>query len=161
MATGLRTLLLTGLRSREVFDLRWDDVDEESKSLQLKKTKSGKARRVCLSGAAWAEIERMRERRRGKHPYVFPGKKANTPVLQPHRCFRRILEAAGIKDFRIHDLRHTHATYLLEAGASLYEVQRALGHADASMTARYAHLADATLRERAEQAAVQLTGATG
>lgn len=161
VAEGLRMLLLTGLRAREVFDLAWADVDEENRSVLLRKTKAGKPRRVSLSNAAWAVIERMRALREGGHPYVFPGLKPNTPVLQPHRCFRGILKQAKIEDFKLHDLRHTFASYMVQSGASLFEVQKALGHADSSMTQRYAHLADAGLRDKAERAAARLTGTDG
>ena len=67
----------------------------------------------------------------------------------------------GQGNFRIHDLRHTHASYLVQSGASLFEVQKALGHSDSSMTQRYAHLADNTLRDRAEIAVQRLTGTEG
>ena len=137
------------------------EVDFEQRSILLLMTKSGKSRRVCLSEVAWMEIERMKALRKGKHPYVFPGKKEETPVQQPRRCFTNILKEAAIEDFRIHDLRHTHASYLLQSGATLFEVQKALGHASSEMTQRYAHLADSSLRDRANQAAARLTGTDG
>jgi integrase len=158
VASGLRLLLFTGLRSREVFELPWADVDPETKSILLRRTKSGKSRRVYLSSAAWAEVELMRPLRIDNHPYVFPGLRPGTPVMQPHRCFRGILKDAGIADFRIHDLRHTFASHMVQSGASLFEVQKSLGHSSSQMTQRYAHLADAGLRDRADQAAQHLTG---
>jgi len=161
VASGLRTLLFTGLRSQEVFSLPWADVDFEAKSIYLRKTKAGKARRVYLSSMAWAEIERMKAAHDGAHKFVFPGFHPGQHVMEPHRCFKGILKAAKIEDFRIHDLRHTHASYLVQSGASLFEVQKALGHSDSSMTQRYAHLADNTLRDRAEIAVQRLTGTDG
>ena len=158
VASGLRTLLFTGLRSQEVFSLPWADVDFEAKTIYLRKTKAGKARRVYLSSMAWAEIERMKALHDGAHKYVYPGFHAGLPVTEPHRCFKGILKAAKIEDFRIHDLRHTHASYLVQSGATLFEVQKALGHSDSNMTQRYAHLADNTLRDRAEIAVQRLTG---
>ena len=161
IASGLRMLLFTGLRSKEVFHLPWSDVDFENRSIILRTTKAGKARRVHLSSAAWAEVELMQERHDGKHPYVFPGYHARQPVREPHRCFREILKVAEIEEFRIHDLRHTHASYLVQSGATLFEVQKALGHSTSDMTMRYAHLADGALRDRAEVAAQRLTGTDG
>jgi len=158
IASGLRMLLFTGLRCREVFDLKWEDVIEETHSVFLRRTKSGKSRRVCLSSVAWTEIERMRDYRRADHPYVFPGKMANTPVLQPQRTFAAVLKVAGIKDFRIHDLRHTFASHMVQSGATLFEVQSSLGHSSAAMSQRYAHLSDTGLRERAHQTAQRLIG---
>lgn len=161
VASGLRTLLFTGLRSQEVFTLAWADVDFETKSIYLRKTKSGKARRVNLSSMAWAEIERMKAMHDGVHKFVFPGLRPGEHVMKPDRCFRGIIKAAKIEDFRIHDLRHTHASYLVQSGASLFEVQKALGHSDSSMTQRYAHLADNTLGDRAETAVQRLIGLDG
>ncbi len=158
VVSGLRLLVFSGLRSREVFDLRWQDIDVETHSIRLVKTKSGKARRVNLSSAAWAEIERMQALRRGDHPFVFPGRAPNTPVMQPHNAFRGILKEAKISDFRIHDLRHTFASHMAQSGATLLEISRSLGHASQTMSLRYSHLSDSGLRERAEQAALHLTG---
>lgn len=158
VASGLRALLFSGLRCREIFDLAWNDVDDEAHSVHLRKTKSGKARRVYLSSAAWAEVERMRSLRKGDHPYVFPGKLANAPVAQPQRTFAAAIAAAGIKDFKIHDIRHTFASHMVQSGASLFEVQKSLGHSSSAMTQRYAHLQDTSMRDRADQTAHRLTG---
>lgn len=61
----------------------------------------------------------------------------------PRGVFRPAVKAAlGRDDVHVHDLRHTYASWLVQSGVTLYEVQRLLGHRDASSTARYAHLAD-------------------
>lgn len=161
VASGLRMLLFTGLRCREVFDLRWEDVDASGRAVLLRKTKSGKSRRVYLSGAAWAEVELMREHRRDGHPYVFPGRHAGRPVAQPRCTFKAALDEAKIANFRVHDLRHTYASHMVQLGASLFEVQKSLGHSSSAMTQRYAHLADTGLRDRADQTAQRLTGTNG
>lgn len=160
-ASGLRMLLFTGLRCREVFDLRWDDVDIAGKSVLLRKTKSGKSRRVYLSSAAWAEVERMRDFRANDHPFVFPGRLAGKPVAQPKRTFAAALREAKIENMVIHGLRHTYASHMVQSGASLFEVQKSLGHSSGAMTQRYAHLADSGLRDRADQTASRLTGTDG
>lgn len=161
VASGLRMLLFTGLRCQEVFKLKWDDVDMESKSVHLRLTKSGKSRRVYLSAMAWAEIVLMKGLRRNKHPYVFPGKFANEPVSQPRRTFLEATSKAKINDLRVHDLRHTFASHVIQAGASLFEVQKMLGHSTSQMTMRYAHLADTELRSRVDQAEQRLSGMEG
>lgn len=155
---GLRTLLFTGLRCREVFQVKWDDVDMEKKSIYLRQTKSGKARRVYLSNIAWEEILRMKEFRKDKHPFVFPGKFKDKPVLAPRYVFENALKIAGIRDFHVHDLRHTFASHMVQSGATLFEVQKSLGHSTSVMTQRYAHLADSDLTLRAEQTGQRLTG---
>lgn len=66
---------------------------------------------------------------------------------------------AGLADVRIHDLRHSFASFLVNAGRSLYKVKQILGHSDVKTTQRYAHLAPATLLD-AVNAAVNALGAT-
>ena len=52
---------------------------------------------------------------------------------------------AGLTDVRLHDLRHSHASFLVNAGRTLYEVQHILGHSQVATTQRYAHLSPDTL----------------
>jgi site-specific recombinase XerD len=78
----------------------------------------------------------------------------NPRFRRPYNCFfsswERIRQRAGLPNVRIHDLRHTYASLLINKGASLYEVQKLLGHFHISMTERYAHLMPNTLAERVE-----------
>lgn len=162
VAAGIRTLLFTGLRCREVFDLKWDeDVDMETKSIHLRRTKSGRSRRVYLSNAAWGEIEAMKAYRKPDNPHVFPGRLKGRPVAEPKLVFKEAVTRAKIKDFRLHDIRHTFASHMVQSGATLFEVQKSLGHSTSAMTQRYAHLADGSLRDRAEIAAQRLIGTGG
>jgi site-specific recombinase XerD len=75
---------------------------------------------------------------------------ANPATFKPYGCifhsWKRIREAAGIGDVRVHDLRHSFASTLVNAGVSLYEVQSLLGHRRATTTQRYAHLAPDRLK---------------
>lgn len=151
-ASALRFLLFTGLRMGEALNLSWADVNAESRSVYLRHTKSGKSRRVYLCNDAWGEIERMESFRQGAHPFVFPGRYPDTALGQPRACFRAALKEAEIRDFRIHDLRHTMASYMVQSGATLFEVQKQLGHTTPSMTQRYAHLCDMDIRNRTEAA---------
>jgi integrase len=159
MASAFRMLLFTGLRKREVLDLRWEDVDRANGTIVLRHTKAGRVRTVLLSSAARRELDARWADRERDHPFVFPGREPRTPVNNPSKAFRAALARAGITGCRIHDLRHTYASTLVNSGATLFEVQKALGHASSLMTQRYSHLADTTMRDRAEQAAQILTGA--
>lgn len=156
MSSSIRLLLFTGLRLHEVLDLRWEDVNQELKSFRLRITKSGKSRIVYPSSPAWAEIEKMRQHRQGTHPFVFPGRNPNEQTTRPTRAFHEALTRAGIDRIRIHDLRHTFASHMVQSGATLFEVQRVLGHTTPLMTQRYAHLTEGGLRDRAEQAAQRI-----
>lgn len=145
LADAVRYLLVTGARREEVLRARWDEVDLERRQWFLPKTKSGKSRFVLLNDAA---VDLLHDRPRSpNNPFVFPGKNPGQPICNPYKGFQRILRRAGIKDLRIHDLRHSFASLAINNGASLYEVQHLLGHADSKTTMRYAHLASDRLRE--------------
>ena len=141
-AAFLEFLLYTGVRRSEALNAKWENVDLAKRVWFIPRSKNGKHRHVILNAKALALLEGLPR----LNPYLFPGKLEGQPLNNPQRCFIRTLERAGIKDFRIHDLRHTHASIAINNGASLYEVQHLLGHSQTKTTSRYAHLADETLR---------------
>lgn len=148
VADALCFLLVTGTRREEALQARWDAVDLEKRQWFLPKTKSGKSRFVLLNDAA---VELLKNRTRyADNPYIFPGKIHGKPINNPYSVFKRVLRKSGITDLRIHDLRHSFASLAINNGASLYEVQHLLGHADSKTTQRYAHLASDRLREATE-----------
>ena len=79
---------------------------------------------------------------------MFPSE-THTPLESGHlrRAFRVALKKARIEDFHFHDLRHTFATRLVQAGVDIYKVQRLLGHKSPVMTQRYAHHYPESLRD--------------
>ncbi|MBX9622127.1 MAG: site-specific integrase [Alphaproteobacteria bacterium] len=83
-------------------------------------------------------------------PFLFPGKVPGQALKDPKKAWKTIRNQAGVSDVHIHDLRHTFASHLVSSGVSLSIVGKLLGHTQASTTQRYAHLADAPLREAAE-----------
>lgn len=141
-AAFLEFLLYTGVRRSEALNAKWENVDMFKKVWFIPRSKNGKHRHVILNAKALELLQRLPH----INPYLFPGKLEGKPLNNPQKCFIRTLERAGIKDFRIHDLRHTHASIAINNGASLYEVQHLLGHSQTKTTSRYAHLADETLR---------------
>jgi integrase len=152
-------LLYTGVRKGEALAAKWEHVDLLKRVWFLPRTKNGKARHVILNPLAVELLERQ-DRVPG-NPYLFPGKVAGQPLNNPQKCFNRALKQAGIGDFRIHDLRHTHASIAINNGASLYEVQNLLGHSQAKTTTRYAHLADETLRRVSDKVSKTILNAIG
>jgi integrase len=86
------------------------------------------------------------------------------PVGRPYsaimKVWSRLRQAAGVPFLRIHDLRHQYASFLVNSGRTLYEVQQILGHADSSVTQRYAHLTSETLQAAANSASVAIQAAT-
>jgi integrase len=144
---ALKLLLLTGCRREEILKLKWDDVSIESGTLFLPDSKTG-SRYVQLNAAARELLECIA---RNNGPFVFPGHHdSEKPINNPRKCFTRVLTAAGIEHIRLHDLRHTHASILVNAGASLFVVQKALGHSNPITSQRYSHLSDKTLRDASE-----------
>ena len=103
-----------------------------------------------MGGAALKALKQHRVKSGFGSDYIFPNRrprwklgeaKNQTPWEDITAPFRRARDAAGIEDFRFHDLRHCAASYLLESGATLAEVGKILGHRTAQMTWRYSHLA--------------------
>ena len=144
-------LLYTGARKREVLDAKWADVDLEQKSWRIPKTKSGKVRHVPLSAGAVQVLAAVKEKY-GHHAFtfIFPNEKTGLPFVSIFYSWDAARQRAGLDYVRIHDLRHSFASFLVNAGRSLYEVQEILGHADSRTTTRYAHLSRDRLQEAVE-----------
>ena len=87
--------------------------------------------------------------------YTFgPAQPRNSVAPGGHYCSGAYTrQSAGLSDVRLHDLRHSFASFLVNAGRSLYEVQKILGHTQIKTTQRYAHLAQETLLEAANTVA--------
>ena len=68
-----------------------------------------------------------------------------------HKAWQRLRREAGLPNLRIHDLRHSAASYMAQAGVSLYVIQQVLSHSDPSVTQRYAHLSIKTLQDAADK----------
>jgi integrase len=147
-AKAIKLLLLTGARRNEVTKARWDYIDFERRTLLVPISKTGRARVITLNGAAIEllhSVERLPD-----NPYVFPSPTTGRPCPSLHFPWLRIRRTAGLLDIRLHDLRHSFASFLVNEGVSLYVVQGLLGHTQPRMTQRYAHLAQQTLHDAAE-----------
>jgi integrase len=136
-------LLGTGLRFGELTQLRWSAIDLRTRLLTVHgdTAKSGLTRHVPLSDEMLAVLSRWRLRARiDQDALVFPGRDRGT-LVDIKTAWATLLRRARITRFRIHDLRHTFASRLVQRGVDLYRVQKLLGHASPVMTQRYAHLA--------------------
>jgi integrase len=146
----IRLALNTGCRRGELLGLEWRRVDLQRGLLYLEAdhTKSGRRRYVPLNQAARAALL-GRLRFRAKHcpasPWVFAAT-TGARIQSVKNSFSSACKAAGIENFRVHDLRHTCAAWLVSAGAPLIEVRELLGHSTVAMTERYAHLAPENVR---------------
>lgn len=149
--------MLTGCRKRELLDAKWDEVDLEKKVWRIPTTKTGKPRHVPLSEDAIAVLQQIRNS--GKCPYIVPNPKTLKPFQSIFNSWDSARRAAKLPDVRIHDLRHSAASNLVNAGQSLYVVAKVLGHTQTRTTERYAHL-DSGVLLNAVNAASQITGTT-
>ena len=145
-AFAIRLLLLTGAR--------WEHVRLDLRLLIVPLSKSGKPRHIPLSDEAITVIRSI-PRQQGT-PWLFPGHAPGKPLSDLYLFWNRLRRSIGLADVRIHDLRHTFASFLVNAGHSLYEVQKLLGHSDPRTTMRYAHLEQASLVAVAETVSVFL-----
>lgn len=157
-ANAILLLLLTGARRNEVTYAKWEYIDWEKRTLLVPLSKSGKKRAVALNAAALDMLQAIP--RHADCPYIFPSPITGRPSPSLHFPWLRIKERAGLEDLRLHDLRHSFASFLVNNGVSLYIVQGLLGHAHARYTQRYAHLTPDTLLNAAETVGGILTPAT-
>lgn len=138
-------LILTGARKREVLDARWLDFDTDRRIWRIPMTKAGVARHVPLSDGAMAVLS-VTPRLNGC-PWVFANPQTRRPYVTIFRAWEVARRRAGLPEVRLHDLRHSYASMLVNSGRTLYEVQRLLGHSQVQTTQRYAHLSSDTLLE--------------
>ncbi|MBI1292490.1 tyrosine-type recombinase/integrase [bacterium] len=140
----LRLLLSTGMRRGEAMGAKWEQVDLEKRTFYLPRTKGGRAKTVLLNESACAILRDLKPV--AGNPHVFPGSRPGMPITEPKFAHERACKKAGIKDLKIHDLRHSFASLAVSNGASLYTVQGLLGHASPIMSQRYSHLNNESLR---------------
>lgn len=155
-------LLLTGARKREALDARWEFVNLDRALWTIPLSKSGRPRFVPLSEEAVTVLLNAKaagiSMRLGQCPWVFPNPmtgKPYTTIYEPWNLCRR---EAGLPEVRIHDLRHSFASALVNRGMTLLDVKELLGHANIATTQRYAHLSQDRLRAVVREAAEHYSG---
>jgi len=132
----------TGLRRGELFLLTWGNVNlpRAMLTVQAKTAKSSRTRHVPLNTEALAVLRTWKASQADTGSLVFPGRDGK-PFDNINRSWNAVREAAKLKDFTFHDLRHHFASRLVMASVDLNTVRELLGHSDIKMTLRYAHLA--------------------
>lgn len=138
-------LLLTGCRKRELLDAKWEEfqIERQMWRIPMHRAKTSKTRHVPLPKAAFEVLERL-PRWEGC-PYVIPNPATLEPYHSVFHAWDKVRKEAGLPDVRMHDLRHSAASNLVNSGQSLYVVGTILGHAQTKTTQPYAHLANDTL----------------
>ncbi len=164
---AIRALLLTGSRKGEALGMRWDQLDLEGGvwTKPSSATKQKKSHRLPLNDRMVGKLREIRASH-ADPVFVFPGRDrlaalqagrklpAGAGHLKSVGLWSRMRVRLGLSDVRLHDLRHSHASKLVNSGVDLFTASKALGHATVRTTERYAHLEDGALRS-----AVNIVGA--
>jgi integrase len=128
----------TGMRRNEILSLTRLSVGFANSVATLTETKNGEARHVYLNRAAVEALKSL--------PWRLDGRMFPLGPNQATMLFVRAAKRAALENVRLHDLRHTFASYQAMSGIAARGLQSLLGHKDARMTMRYSHLSDAYLR---------------
>lgn len=161
--------LSTGLRRSEVMTLKWESTDPENpepvvdlaKAVALiPKTKNGTPHQVPIAPVVVRSLEALKVSR--KNNFVFGSLTQRDVTPRIREFWKRVRFRAeamakadgkeiNLSTVRIHDLRHTVASMMVQAGVPIYTVSKVLNHSSTSMTQRYAHLQSEHLRGAVEQ----------
>jgi integrase len=155
---AVRLLILTGARLREILDAQWSQLDKERGILFLPDSKTGK-KPLYLSAAAQsvlAEIPRIKD-----NPHIIAGAAKGAPRADLQRPWKAVRRAAKLDGVRIHDLRHSFASFGAGASLGLPIIGKLLGHSQAATTHRYAHLDADPLRRAVETIGNTISAAMG
>lgn len=138
--------LYTGARKANVLAMRWSEINFKEETWRIPVTKNGKPQTIPLLAAELA-ILHNRQADAAKSPWVFPGHGATGHLVEPKSGWNRILKKAGIQNLRIHDLRRSLGSFMVDTGASLPVIGKTLGHQSVSATAIYARMALDPIKE--------------
>lgn len=136
-------LFLTGCRTKEALNLRWDNIDYQRKRVLIPDSKTGK-RILPIGDEVVNLLQSIAEHQLSE--FVFPGRYLDRPLEGVKKPWLWICREAGLSNVRIHDIRHTFATDMTAVG-SLSSAGAILGHKNPRTTARYAHDHDQTIRK--------------
>ena len=153
---AIRLLILTGGRLREILDAQWSQLDLERGVLFLANSKTGK-KPLYLSAAAQAVLASL-PRVKG-NPHIIAGAVERAPRSDLNKPWRAVRRAAKLEGVRIHDLRHSFASFGAGASLGLPIIGKLLGHSQAATTHRYAHLDADPLRRAVETIGNTIAGA--
>ena len=140
--------ILTGMRKSELLSARWDQIDWGREVFRLPRTKSGRAHEVPLPPTA-INILKTLPRVEG-NVHIFPGRKPGSHIVNIDKAWRTIRRTAELEDVRLHDLRRTVGSWLVQAGNSLLVVQRALNHSTYQAALVYARMSEDPVRKALE-----------
>jgi integrase len=150
-------LTLTGVRKANALKAEWLEFDlvRGLWNLPAHKTKQKKPQTIQLAQEVLNLLHQLPSRDR-RERYLFSNPQTGKPYCSIYCSWNSMRKQAGLSHVRMHDLRHTFASLLINAGASLFVVQKSLGHASPQTTMRYAHLSETTQRQAIQAVAAQI-----
>jgi integrase len=152
-------LLSTGCRLNEALRATWSQIDKQNRVWRIpaSNSKSKRVRSVPLNDSALDILNQLDTE--GKFESVFLNVRTEEAYTTIHKVWHRLRGKAGLPHLRIHDLRHQYASFLVNSGRTLYEVQQILGHSNPTVTQRYAHLSSKSLQDAANSASIIIRAA--
>ncbi len=144
--------LFTGARKSNVLSMKWEDINFERCEWLIPETKNGESLRVHLTEKV-IDILKNRLKLSPNSKWIFESIGKTGHLVEPKSGWKRILQRAGIKDLRLHDLRRTLGSWQAATGANSYIIGRSLGHKNQQSTAIYARLSIDPIKESVEKAA--------
>lgn len=135
----------TGWRRGRILGLQKEHLEARTQSVWVIQSKGEKPKRMPVSEVTWYVLEWLAQKVESGH--LFRYERTNEPLKSFNYSWRKALAAAGIKDFRFHDMRHTTATGLWNVGLREFGIQKALGHTKMTTTQIYVNVGDEPLRD--------------
>ncbi|GAB5459328.1 MAG: site-specific integrase [Henriciella sp.] len=145
--TIIRLLSLTGARRSEISELKWSEIDFEQGFLRLGDTKTG----LSIRPISKLALDLLARQAREGQKWVFPASTGRSAYQGLGKIWRQIRSEAGLDDVRLHDLRHSFASFGAAKGLSLPMIGALLGHKSFATTQRYAHLTNSAAQRAADQ----------
>ena len=145
---AIKILIMTGARLGEILSAKWEWIDGDI--LKLPDSKTG-AKDITLPSPVLDVLTSLP--RLELNPYIIVGKKNGQHMVNLRKPWMRIVKRAGIEHVRLHDLRHSFASFAVSSGASLALIGGQLGHRSIATTQRYAHLSRDPVRQATETTA--------
>jgi integrase len=155
----LLVALCTGMRREEIASIELAHIDLERRVLSIPEAKAGR-RLAPISKHLLAALQKEKMKAKVDQRFLFPStSSASGYTTNPQKAFKRCLERAGLpSSFRIHDLRHTAVTHLMQAGVDIGTIQAISGHKTVQMVMRYSHTARDLMNKAVDDLADRLVG---
>lgn len=153
----IRVMGTTGLRRNNVLAMQWDWFDASRGTLSIPADKDKAKKGFILHISSDVQTLLAARQAMSDSEWVFPNPKTGEPYQSCRAAWLTARARAGLADLRMHDMRHTFASMMLDSGADIVDVQHALAHTQLKTTAIYLHLTESRKRFHAN-AASQATG---